>query len=173
MSVESAISFPKDEWAGVLADIKAADMPSIMTLISTARKIVTRNRVVLRWEEKVDLNLDRADDLPLTAFLEIAFRHNGERLSICLDDTEGAMYVTDDRNGACNPNLEWQAAQIFIPSEELSMAEHERVLPKVIKLAMEAGVTRRHLAMVFHDELDWRENKDEVLNAYIEKAGMS
>jgi hypothetical protein len=171
MSVESAISFPKDEWAGVLADIKAADMPSIMTLISTARKIVTRNRVVLHWEEKVDLNLDRADDLPLTAFLDIALNHNGERLSICMDDTDGTMYVTDDRM-LCNSNLEWQAAQIFIPSEELSMAEHERVLPKVIKLAMEAGVTREHLSMVFHDELNWRENKDEVLDAYIEKAGI-
>ena len=170
MSVESAISFPKDEWAGVLADIKAADMPSIMTLISTARKIVTRNRVVLHWEEKVDLNLDGVDTL--RAFLEIAFRHNGERLSICIDDTDGAMYVTDDRNIACNPNLDWQVAQIFIPSEELSMAEHERVLPKVIKLAMEAGVTREHLSMVFHDELNWRENKDEVLDAYIEKAGV-
>ena len=50
------------------------------------------------------------------------------------------------------------------------MRELERILPKVIKLAMDAGVTKEQLLPVFENALDWRENKEEVLDAYIEKS---
>ena len=172
MSVQSAISFKKDEWAGVMADINACDEPKLVTeFVNSAYKVETDDRIVLRWDEKVDLS-GESYDVEVREFLAIADKHGGERLVIDQSDEFGDTHVFDDRQG-CDPNIDWQAAEIIIPSEELFLAEHERLLPKLIKLAVDAGVTREALLNVFNESLNYRRDKSEVLDAYLKKADVN
>ena len=167
MSVQSAISFPRDKWDIVMADINAYPKKIVKDLVACAYKVVTDDRVVLRWDEKVNLWSDEGS-INTIIFLNIASKYGSERLVISDEGEELAVF--DDRQ-SCDANIDWQTAEIIIPSEEMFLAEYERAFPKLIKLAIDAGVTREALLNVFNESLNYRRDKSEVLDAYLKKAG--
>jgi len=166
---ETAVSLRLEDWSQLLVKLKnAVGLEKADSFIKEADIVLTPKKhpkmITLRW---IDFDLSMPDTEAqdnFKMFLE-SYKHNAISIP---DYVEGITENYDYRDEMDDFN--WQWPMIVLPTEEAYMRELERILPKVIKLAMDAGVTRKQLLPVFEKTLDWRENKEEVLDAYIEKS---
>lgn len=165
---ETAVTLRLEDWSQLLVKLQnAVGLEKANNFIKEADIVLTLKKhpmmITLRWID-FDLNMPETEAQDrFKMFLE-SYKYNAISIP---DYVEGIIENYDYRDEVNDFN--WQWPMIVLPTEAY-MKELERILPKVIKLAMDAGVTKEQLLPVFENALDWRENKEEVLDAYIEKS---
>lgn len=166
---ETAVTLRLEDWSQLLFKLQnTVGLEKANNFIKEADIVLTLKKhpkmITLRWID-FDLNMPETEAQDrFKMFLE-SYKYNAISIP---DYVEGIMEHYDYRDEVDDFN--WQWPMIVLPMEEAYMRELERILPKIIKLAMDAGVTKEQLLPVFENALDWRENKEEVLDAYIEKS---
>lgn len=166
---ETAVTLRLEDWSQILVKLQnAVGLEKANNFIKEADIMLTLKKhptmITLRW---IDFDLSMPDTEVQDRFKMFlkSYKHNAISIP---DYVEGITENYDYRDEVDDFN--WQWPMIVLPTKEAYMRELERILPKVIKLAMDAGVTKEQLLPVFENALDWRENKEEVLDAYIEKS---
>ena len=166
---ETAVSLRLEDWRQLLVKFQnAVGLEKAVAFIKEADIVLTPKKhpkmITLRW---IDFDLSMPETEAQDKFKSFLQSYKYNAISVP-DYVEGVAENYDYRDEVNDFN--WQWPMIVLPAEEAYMRELERILPKVIKLAMDAGVTKEQLLPVFENALDWRENKEEVLDAYIEKS---
>ena len=166
---ETAVSLRLEDWSQLLVKLKnAIGLEKADSFIKEADIVLTPKKhpkmITLRWID-FDLNEPATEAQDMFRMFLQSYKYNAISIP---DYVEGITENYDYRDEVNDFN--WQWPMIVLPTEEAYMRELERILPKVIKLAMDAGVTKEQLLPVFENALNWRKSKEEVLDAYIEKS---
>lgn len=166
---ETAVTLRLEDWSQLLVKLQnAVGLEKADSFIKEADIVLTPKKhpkmITLRW---IDFDLSMPDTEVQDRFRMFLESYKYNAISIP-DYVEGITENYDYRDEVDDFN--WQWPMIVLPTKEAYMRELERILPKVIKLAMDAGVTKEQMLPVFENALDWRESKEEVLDAYIEKS---
>ena len=168
---ETAVSLRLEDWSQLLVKFQnAVGLEKADAFIKEADIALFPkehpNMIVLRWID-YDIEMPETEAQDKFKVLLQSYKYNSISIPDYVDGmTEHYDYALDSGNFG----FDWQWPVTILPNQELYIKEHERILPKVIKLAMDAGVTEEQLLSIFKDGITYRLNEKEVFDAYIEKS---